>query len=102
MAKSVFYDLYDDPKKAAVLDAKADLSIELEQLIIKSDLNYQEVATILGTQRPRVSQLMNGHIDRISLDTLTGWLAVLSEGRKKVGVITKPVSANKESSLAAA
>ena len=75
MAKSVFHSLYDDPKKAAVLAAKSDLALEIENLINKSCLNNTQVAELLGVPRSRVSELMNGKIDKISLDALSlpGW-----------------------------
>lgn len=88
MAKSVFYQLYDDPKKAAVLTAKSDLMMTLEALIKKSGLNNTQAAALLGVPRSRVSELMNGKIDKILLDALTGWLGVLSEGRVKVSTVS--------------
>lgn len=87
MAKSVFYKLYDDPKKAAVLSAKADLMMTIEGLIKKSGLNNTEAAEVLGVTRSRVSELMNGKLDKISLDALTGWLGILSEGQIKVRAV---------------
>lgn len=87
MAKSVFHSLYDDPKKAAVLAAKSDLALEIENLINKSCLNNTQVAELLGVPRSRVSELMNGKIDKISLDALTAWVAILSNGQLRVSVV---------------
>ncbi|NQV69450.1 MAG: XRE family transcriptional regulator [Pseudohongiella sp.] len=102
MTKSVFYQLYDDPKKAAVLTAKSDLMMALEALIKKSGLNNTQAADLLGVPRSRVSELMNGKIDKISLDALTGWLGVLSEGQVKVGVVSSTTAAHSPQTAAIA
>lgn len=87
MAKSVFYSLYDDPKKAAVFTAKSDLALELERLIKESGLNNTQAAGLLEVPRSRVSELMNGKLDKISLDALTAWVDILSEGQLRVSVV---------------
>ena len=99
MAKSVFFELYDDPQKAAVMAAKSDLMLQLEKLIIASGLNNTQVAELLGVHRHRVSELMNGKIDKISLDAMTAWLCVLSKGELKVSVVE---ATNDQSELAKA
>jgi predicted XRE-type DNA-binding protein len=74
--------------------------IAVQKLIANSGKNNSEIARELGVSRSRVSELMNGKIDRISLDALTEWLDYLSDGKLKVGVVatssaTKPkLSAN--------
>jgi|GEM_PF-3959441 len=87
MVESAFTQLYQDPKLAAAYSAKADLMIVISHLITQNELSNTRAAEILGTQRSRVSELMNGKIDRISLDTLTAWLNILSEGKLKVSVV---------------
>ena len=87
MVKSVFYDLYDDPKEAAILTAKSDLTMHIEKLIKESGLNNTKTAELLGVQRSRVSELMNGKIDKISIDALVAWLSVLSNGALKISVV---------------
>ena len=42
MTKSVFYQLYDDPKEAAVLAAEADLMMSREGMSIKSPSHYKK------------------------------------------------------------
>jgi predicted XRE-type DNA-binding protein len=88
MNESVFSQLYDeDPKKAAILAAKSELVIAIENLIKLSGLNNTEVAEHLGVPRSRISELMNGRIDKISLDALTAWLSILSKGQLKVSAV---------------
>ena len=87
MTKSVFYQLYDDPKKAAVMATKSDLMLQIEKLIKESGLNKTQAAELLGVNRHRVSELMNGKIDKISLDALTAWLCILSKGTLRVSVV---------------
>ena len=87
MSKSAFVQLYDDPKKAAVLAAKSELMIAIESLINASGMNNTQAAEVLGVPRSRISELMNGKIDKISLDALTAWLSILSGGRLKVSAV---------------
>jgi predicted XRE-type DNA-binding protein len=96
MVKSVFYDLYDDPKEAAILAAKSDLMLQIEKLIKESGLNNTKTAELLDVPRSRVSELMNGKIDKISLDSLTAWLSVLSKGTLKVSVVETTIIHSKE------
>ena len=87
MAKSAFYELYDDPKKAAVLATKSDLLIAIEALVRKSGRNNTDIAEVLDVPRYRVSELMNGKIEKISLDAVTAWLSILSQNQLKVAVV---------------
>tara|TARA_R110002073_G_scaffold9346_1_gene47949 strand:+ start:839 stop:1150 length:312 start_codon:yes stop_codon:yes gene_type:complete len=87
MSESVFFQLYDDPKKAAILAAKSELVLAIESLINASGMNNTQVAALLNVPRSRVSELMNGKIHKISLDALTAWVSVLSEGRLKVSAV---------------
>ncbi|MBL4571833.1 MAG: XRE family transcriptional regulator [Gammaproteobacteria bacterium] len=94
MAKSVFYQLYENPQEAAILAAKADLMITIERLIKGSGFNNTQTAEFLSVPRSRISELMNGKIEKISLDALTGWVSVLSKGQIKVGTIISSTAAD--------
>lgn len=100
MTKSAFHQLLDDPKKARTLAAKADLMIAIEQLIKRNGLNNTQAAKLLGTPRSRISELMNGKIDRISLDSLNIWLDKLSNGQLRLAVVPTKDAVNPASAVA--
>lgn len=74
MAKSVFYDIANTSNEAANLTARSALMIAIEQRIHEYGWTQTEAAEILGVQQPRVSDLMNGKIDKFSLDALVNML----------------------------
>ena len=88
MTRSAFHQIFDDQKKAAHLTARADLMIAVQELISKSGMNNTQAGKVLGASRSSVSEVMNGKIDRISLDSLTEWLDILSGGKLKVTVVS--------------
>lgn len=67
---NVFKDLGFSDDEAENLKARADLMIELTQLIEARELTQTAAAELLGVTQPRVSDLMRGKIDRFSVDTL--------------------------------
>jgi predicted XRE-type DNA-binding protein len=100
MSESVFHQLYDDPDKATNYATKAELMIVIEHLIKRSGLNNSQVATLVGTQRSRISELMNGKIEKISLDSLNTWLAILSGGTLKMAVVPSDASVSAADTIA--
>jgi predicted XRE-type DNA-binding protein len=74
MAESVFYDIADTPEEAANLTARSLLMIAIEQKIHENRWTQAMAARVLGVQQPRVSDLMNGKIDKFSLDALVNML----------------------------
>ncbi|BBY91342.1 hypothetical protein MGALJ_10110 [Mycobacterium gallinarum] len=74
MANSVFYDIADDAGEATNLTARSLLMIAIEQRIQENGWKQAEAARRLGVQQPRVSDLMNGKIDKFSLDALVNML----------------------------
>jgi predicted XRE-type DNA-binding protein len=74
MAKSVFYDIADTPGEATNLTARSLLMIAIEQKIHENGWTQAKAAAALGVQQPRVSDLMNGKIEKFSLDALVNML----------------------------
>lgn len=67
---NVFKDLGFSEDEAENLKIRADLMIELTQLIEAEGLTQAAAARLLGVSQPRISDLTRGKIDRFSVDTL--------------------------------
>lgn len=78
---NVFEDLGFASEEAANLRIRADLMIELSKLIDVRGLTQTAAASLFGVSQPRVSDLINGKIDRFSIDTLVAML-----GRAGIGI----------------
>jgi predicted XRE-type DNA-binding protein len=74
MADSVFYELGDTPEEAANLTARGMLMIAIEQRIREEGWTQTEAAARLHLTQPRVSDLLNGKINKFSLDALVNML----------------------------
>lgn len=72
---NVFTDLGFEKAEAENLRVRAQLMMELEQLIKAQRLTQAQAAALLGIQQSRVSDLVRGKIDRFSIDTLINLLA---------------------------
>ncbi len=74
---NVFKDLGFPAKQAAHLLIRADLMIQLTQILKKRSLTQVRAARLLGVSQPRVSDLVRGRIDLFSIDTLVEMLTRL-------------------------
>lgn len=77
--KNVFKEIGFNNAESANLEARSALMILLEKEIKKLNLSQLEVAKRLGVKPPRISELMNGKIDKFSLDLLIVYLARLGK-----------------------
>lgn len=75
--KNIFKDLGFTDSESANLAARARLLLLLEKEIKRLNLTQAQVAKELGVKPPRVSELLNGKIDKFSLDLLVVYLARL-------------------------
>ena len=57
---------------------KQQLGAELARLLVQ--WNADDVAFLIGTDRPRISELRRGKLDRFSLETLIRYLRRLDRG----------------------
>ncbi len=85
--RNVFRELGFDPAESENLRIKADLMIELTELIEERGWTQAEAATIMGVTQPRISNLVRGKIDLFSIDTL---IAMLDRAGVRVEVTTSP------------
>jgi predicted XRE-type DNA-binding protein len=72
--KNVFEDLGFTAEEAAILQLKTQLHIEIMRAIRQQRLTPRQLEIVLGIPQPRVSELMNGKISRMTADLLTKYL----------------------------
>lgn len=84
---NVFRDLGFSPDESAHLLVRADLLIQLQQVIASRRLTQANVAARLRVTQPRVSDLLRGRIDLFSTDSLIDMLARLDV---QVRLVLKP------------
>lgn len=76
---NVFLDLGFPPHEAAVLQLRSELAEALRQWMESEGFTQARAAKRLGIAQPRVSEIMRGKIELMSLDYMVGLCA-------KVGV----------------
>ena len=72
---NVFLDL--GLPDAEELDIKANLAIEIGELIRRRGLTQTKAAQLLGIDQPRVSALIRGHLEKFSMEKLCDYLRAL-------------------------
>jgi predicted XRE-type DNA-binding protein len=72
---NVFEDLGFDREAAGNLRIRADLMIELRELIRRKRLTQAQAAKLLGVSQPRISDLVRGKIALFTIDMLVNMLA---------------------------
>lgn len=72
---NVFEDLgYPNPEEA---QAKADLALQIHQIIVKRKLSQKEAAEIMGIDQPKVSDIVRGKLSKYTIDRLIRFLRLL-------------------------
>jgi predicted XRE-type DNA-binding protein len=84
---NVFKDLGFGNEEAANLRIRADLTIDLQRFIKSKNWTQAEAAIFFGETQPRISNLMNGDIDRFAIDKL---VQMLSKAGMEVKVLVLP------------
>ncbi len=72
---NVFEDLGFAPEEALNLKIRADLMLNIKRFIKSQGWTQKQAALFFGETQPRISDLMNGDIDRFSIDKLVMMLA---------------------------
>ena len=72
---NVFLDLGFPPHEAAVMLLRAQLAEALRVWMEQSELTQDQVAKRLGIAQPRVSEIVRGKVELLSLDYLVGLCA---------------------------
>lgn len=76
---SVFDDLTDSPAEAENLRVRAKLMRGIRKLIRSEEWSQKEAAAHCGVTVPRLNALLNGHIDKFSIDALVKVAARLGQ-----------------------
>jgi len=70
MSKSVWNDIYTDPRKAAVMQARSELMMRVQDQVKSWKVTQGAAAARLGITQPRVNDLLSGKLSLFSLDAL--------------------------------
>jgi predicted XRE-type DNA-binding protein len=68
--KNVFEDLGFDKAEAANLKIRSELMMIIKDHITQEKLTQSEAAELMGVDQPRVSKLLQGHIELFTIDIL--------------------------------
>lgn len=71
---NLFADLGFNAEEAANLKVRADLMLDLRNYIELQGWTQEQAAVFFGETQPRISNLMNGEINRFSVDKLINML----------------------------
>ena len=74
-SENVFKDLGFSKTEAEHLMIRSRLMIEVEQFVEKSKLSQREAAKKLGITQPRLNDLLQGKIQKFSIDALVKMLS---------------------------
>lgn len=69
-SSNVFEDLGFAPEEALNLKIRADLMLNIKRFIQSQGWTQKQAALFFGETQPRISDLMNGDIERFSIDKL--------------------------------
>jgi len=72
---NIFLDLGFSPQEASVMLLRAQLAEALRRWMEREDLTQAGAARRLGIAQPRVSEIVRGKVELISLDYLVGLCA---------------------------
>lgn len=68
--KNIFEALTDDLEEANELQTRADLMSVIRDIVVDKGWKQSQVAVKIGLTQPRVSDLLNGKIEKFSIDLL--------------------------------
>ena len=88
---NIFEDLGFDKEEANNLTIRADLMLDLRKFIQSNNWTQAEAAVFFCETQPRISNLMNGDIDRFAIDKL---VQMLSRAGMEVRVLVTPQCSN--------
>ncbi|MDY7012951.1 MAG: helix-turn-helix transcriptional regulator [Cyanobacteriota bacterium] len=74
-SENIFEDLGFALEEAANLKVRADLMLDLKKYINDREWTQEKAADFFGEAQSQISQLMNGEIERFSIDQLINMLA---------------------------
>jgi len=68
--ESVWDAIEDTPEEALNMRLRSDLMIQITRRVKEWDVTQKEAARRLGITQPRLNDLLNGRINKFSLDAL--------------------------------
>jgi predicted XRE-type DNA-binding protein len=68
--ESVWNAIEDTPEEALNMRLRSDLMIQITRRVKEWDVTQKEAAQRLGITQPRLNDLLNGRINKFSLDAL--------------------------------
>ena len=74
---NVIDDLGFSPEEAAAIKLKASLHAEIMRVVEKRKLKSRDLEKVLDQPQPRISELLNGKISKMSAEKLAGYLSRL-------------------------
>lgn len=77
--KTAFEDLGFSAQNSLRLKIKADIFLEIIKVIKKNNYTSRQLERILDQPQPRVSELMNGKISKVSIEKLLDYLDTLGK-----------------------
>ena len=83
---NVFREIGFPPHEAQNLRVRADLMIEIIRIVRSRKLTQATASRLFGVSQPRISDLMTGKIERLSIDAL---VEMLSRAGRRVEVATR-------------
>jgi predicted XRE-type DNA-binding protein len=87
-SSNVFEDLGFEKEEATNLKIRADLMLDLRKFIELQKWTQAEAAMFFGETQPRISNLLNGDIERFGIDKL---VQMLSQAGMDVRVLVTPI-----------
>lgn len=87
---SVWDVLEDTPQEAASMKARSAIMMTLTEVMREQGMTQTKAAELFGVTQPRVSDLMRGRFNLLSLDTLIDMAATAGLG--PVAKVSKPKS----------
>ncbi len=84
---NVIDELGFSPEEAEAIKLKIELHLEILRLIKQKNLSSRQLERIFDVPQPRVSELLNGKISKMSLEKLASYLFRLG---RKIKIVSKP------------
>ena len=79
-SNNIFKDLGFDESESVELKFKADLYVILKKTLQKKKLTSRQLEKIWDVPQPRVSEVVTGKLDKVSIARLFNFLAALGVG----------------------
>lgn len=77
--ETAFDLIAETPEEAVHMRARADLMVQIHEIIDRNSWTQHEAARRCGVSQPRINALLRGHFDRFSLDALVKMAAALGQ-----------------------